>query len=71
MYVASFPCLPNFFLLFDGYRRAARHSLSLFRIRVLLSTQTEEQKERVRPGNEARWIHIRSYIGSLIVARRY
>ena len=36
---------PTPFFLFFGLR---------FRIHVLLSTQTEEQKERGRPGNEAR-----------------
>ena len=46
--VASFPGLPRFFLsscssvCVDSY------------IRVLLSTQTEEQRERGRAGNEAR-----------------
>ena len=52
--VASFPGLPRFFCslvsvdnIIHGSGRAA------FRIRVLLSTETEEQKKRGRPGNEA------------------
>ena len=39
--IASFPGLPRFFC----------SSVSV--IRVLLSTETEEQKKRGRPGNEA------------------
>ena len=48
----TFPGLPRFFcssVFIDGCGRAA-----LFRIHVLLSMQTEEQKERGRPENEAR-----------------
>ena len=45
--IASFPGLPSFFcslVCVDGCGRVA-HSSPLFRIRVLLSTQIEEQKE--------------------------
>ena len=51
-HVASFPGLPRFFcssVSVDNNTRMRKP----FRIRVLLSTETEEQKKRGRPGNEA------------------
>ena len=62
--LASFLGLPHFFcssvsvdnntwMRKGGEKRLPRFSPP-FRIRVLLSTETEEQKKRGRPGNEAR-----------------
>ena len=66
--VASFPGLPVFFVLqfpltiIHGCGRAA------FRIRVLLSTETEEQKKRGRPGNEASTLVCRWDMGQRSIA---
>ena len=52
--VASFPGLPRFFcssVSVDNNTRMRKGGE--IRIRVLLSTETEEQKKRGRPGNEA------------------
>ena len=61
--VASFPGLPRFFcssVSVDNNTRmrpkGSEKRSPPFRIRVLLSTETEEQKKRGRPGNEARAI---------------
>ena len=56
--VASFPGLPRFFC----------SSVSIdnnTRIRVSLSTETEDQKKRGRPGNEATWLASFVLLGGL------
>ena len=58
-YVASFPGLPRFFyssVSVDNNTRMRKGFSPPFRIRVSLSTETEEQKKRGRPGNEARFV---------------
>ena len=66
--VASFPGLPVFSVLqfpltiIHGCGRAAFH------IRVLLSTETEEQKKRGRPGNEASTLVCRWDMGQRSIA---
>ena len=55
--LASFPGLPRFFCssvsVDNNTRMWKGGEKPPFRIRVLLSTETEEQKKRGRPGNEA------------------
>ena len=66
--LASFPGLPRFFcssVSVDNnirIRKGGEKFSPPFRIRVLLSTETEEQKKRSWPGNEAIRFVRKSYI---------
>ena len=52
--VASFPGLPRFFCSSVSVDNNTRMRKGRPSASVLLSTETEEQKKRGRPGNEAR-----------------
>ena len=60
LYIASFPGLPRFFLFFGWFPLTIIHEcgraafFTALPHRVLLSTETEEQKKRGRLGNEAK-----------------